>query len=209
MAVLDDGGVGEVLVEVVDVLDDAVLAAAGHRDVVEHRQVLHQLAQSDATGVGADRDAVLGREQQDGEVLVHPGDPCGVDLDEVDRAGLEQLLEHDPVGDVLAGGDLDRLPGPHGCVAEHVVGTGRFLDPVRVVGGERLHPLHRVGHVPSLVGVDGDPDAGSDRPAGDRQPADVVVQVGADLELDLGEAVRDGLLGQAHELVVVVSQPAG
>lgn len=85
VAVLDDGGVGEVLVEVVDVLDDAVLAAAGHRDVVEHRQVLHQLAQSDATGVGADRDAVLGREQQDGEVLVHPGDACGVDLDEVDR----------------------------------------------------------------------------------------------------------------------------
>ena len=91
MAVPYDDRVGEVLVEMVDVLDDPVLPAAGDRHVVEHREVLDQFAQSDASGVRADGNAVLGGEQQDREVLVDARDPCGVDLDEVDRVGLQQL----------------------------------------------------------------------------------------------------------------------
>src|SRR6185312_13990336 len=47
-AALDDGRVGEVLVQVVDPLDAAVRVGAGHRDEVEHRQVPHQLAEPDA-----------------------------------------------------------------------------------------------------------------------------------------------------------------
>ena len=104
-------GVGEVFVEVVDVLDDPVLPAAGHGHVVEHGQVLDEFAQSYPARVRADRNAVLGGEQQDREVLVDPGDAGRVDLDEVDGPGLEQLFEDDAVGDVLAGGDLDGLSG--------------------------------------------------------------------------------------------------
>ncbi len=205
----DHDGVDEVFVEVVDVLDHPVLPRTRDGHVVEHREVLDQLAESDAARVRADGHLELGREQQDRQVLVDSGDACRVDLDEVDGPGLEQLLEHDTVGDVLAGGDLDRLAGAHGGVAEDVVGTGRLLDPVRVERRERGHPLHRVGDVPALVGVDGDPYAGADGVPGERQPADVVGDVSADLQLDLGEAVGDGLLRQPHQLVVGVAEPAG
>ena len=56
-----------------------------HRDEVEHREVLHHLAQADAAGVRAHRHAELGGEQDDGQVLVDPADPAGVDLHDVDR----------------------------------------------------------------------------------------------------------------------------
>lgn len=131
-----------------------------------------------------------------------------VDLDEVDGPGLEQLLEHDPVGDVFAGGHLHRLPGADGGVAEDVVGAGGLLDPVRFVRGERGHPAHRLGHVPALVGVDGDPDVGTDGLTGELHAPHVVVQIAAHLELDLLEAVGDGLLGEADQLGVGVTEPA-
>ena len=63
--------------------------------------------------------------------------------------------------------------------------------------------------VPPLVGVDGDADAVADRLAGRAHAAYVVLQVRADLQLDLGEAVRDGLAGQAGQLLVGVAEPAG
>ena len=56
-----DDRVDEVLVEVVDELGDAVVHPARHRDVVEHRQVLHQLAQADAAGVRTERHPELRR----------------------------------------------------------------------------------------------------------------------------------------------------
>ena len=55
--------------------------------------------------------------------------------------------------------------------------------------------------VPALVGVDGDADAVTDGGTGGAQPPDVVVQVAADLELDLGEAAGDGFLGRPGELL--------
>src|SRR6184192_1461953 len=50
-AVLDDGRVSEVLVQVVDPLDRAIFIRAGHGHEVEHRQVPHELAEPDAAGV--------------------------------------------------------------------------------------------------------------------------------------------------------------
>lgn len=48
--------------------------------------------------------AELGGHQQDGEVLVNPVYPCGVDLNQVHRLCLQQLLENDAVMRVLTGG---------------------------------------------------------------------------------------------------------
>src|SRR5581483_12272757 len=79
--VADHHRVGEVVVQVVDVLDDPVVAGTGDGEVVEHRQVLHEFAQAHAAGVRADRDAELGGEQQDRQVLVDPADPGGVQLE--------------------------------------------------------------------------------------------------------------------------------
>ena len=45
--------------------------------------------------------------------------------------------------------------------------------------------------------------------AGDAEPADVVVEVGADLQLDVAVAGVDGLLAEAPQLVVAVAEPSG
>ena len=207
---LDDDRVGEVLVKVVDVLDPTAFRAAAHGDEVEHGQVLDHLAEADAPGVWAHRHAELRREQEDGEVLVDPAHPAGVDLHHVDRLGLQELLEDDPVLDVLAGGDPD---GAHGvadrAVAENVVGRGGLLDPVRLELGEAAHPVDGPVDAPALVGVEGDvrPLSGGD--AGDLQAPDVGVDVAADLQLQHGEALGDRPANEARHLGVVVAQPAG
>ena len=80
----------EVLVQVVNPLDDAVVERAADRDVVEHREVLDVFAQADAAGMRADGDAELGGEQDDRERLVDAADAAGVELADVDRLGLEE-----------------------------------------------------------------------------------------------------------------------
>ncbi len=187
------------LVQVVDVLDPPALRCSADGDEVEHRQVLHHLAQTDATGVRAHRHAELRGEQEDGEVLVDAADPAGVDLHDVDRLGLQQLLEDHPVLDVLAGGDPDRAHRvADGAVAEHVVGRGRLLDPVRIELGEPRHPVDRLTDAPPLVGVDGDARVVAGGDAGDLQPANVGLDVGADLQLQHREAVGDRLADEAR-----------
>src|SRR5690606_15424781 len=131
--ITDHDRVDEVLVQVVDVLDDPTFPRAGDRDVVEHRQVLDELAQPHSPGVRADGYAELRGQQQDRDVVVDAADPGGVELEYVDRAGLEQLLEDHPVLHVLSGGDADRRHAvADRPVPEDVVWRGGFLDPVRV-----------------------------------------------------------------------------
>ena len=138
------------LVQVVDVLDHALLQRAAHRHVVERRQVLDQLAQPDAAGVGADRHAELGRQQQDRQHLVDPAEPARVDLAEVDRAGLHQLLEHRP-GCAHA---RRSPPGSARCAraiaawpstSSGLVGSSIHHGSKR---RQRLHPVDRLGHAP-------------------------------------------------------------
>src|SRR5712691_3621167 len=103
----DDGGIDEVLVQMIDELGDAVVHPSGDGDIVEHRQVLHELAQSDAADMRADRHAELRRHQDDREIFVHAAETAAVDLTEVDRLRVKQLLEQDADRAVLAGGDAD------------------------------------------------------------------------------------------------------
>ncbi len=196
--------------QVVDELDDPVLRRAGDGDQVEHRQVLHQFAQADTARVRADGDAELRGQQQDRDVLVDAADAGGVDLQDVERPRLQQLLEDDAVLDVLPRGDLDRAhPAPDRRVPQDVVGARGFLDPPGVVRREPVDPVDRHADVPALVGVDRDADLGPDGLAGEAEAAHVVLDVRPDLELDLGEPLRDRLVGQPDELLVGVPQPAG
>jgi hypothetical protein len=110
-----------VLVQVIDVLDHSAVGTAADGDEVGHREVLHELAQPDAPGVRTHGNAELGGQQQDRQVLVHSADTAGIELQHRDRTCLEQLLEHDPVRDVLAGGDSDR---------RHRAGDGRHPEHV-------------------------------------------------------------------------------
>ena len=98
----------EVLVEMVDELDHPALAAAGNSHRIEHRQMLHEFAQSDSARVGTDRYTEAGREEQDRNVLVDAGHTGRIDLQDLQCPRLEELLEHDPIGHVLTGRDPHR-----------------------------------------------------------------------------------------------------
>ena len=71
----------------------AEVGSAVLRDVVDHHQVIDQLAQPHPAGVGADGLAELPGHQQHRDDLVDAGKTAGVDLHVVDRVGLQQLLE--------------------------------------------------------------------------------------------------------------------
>src|SRR5690606_35886641 len=207
---LDADRVGEVLVQVVDELDGTILHRSGHGRIIEEGEVLDELAQADAAGVRADRDTELGRQQHVRDVLVRAGHARGVDLHDVDRAGLEELLEHDAVRDGLTGGDLDGRHAPADVgVAEDVVGGGRLLDPVGLELGESAHPLDGLADLPALVGVDADADVRADGFAGQPHPVAVLLEVAPDLELDHAETVGDRLPAEPDELVVAVAEPSG
>src|SRR5262245_22723852 len=182
----DPDRVDEVLVQVVDELAYAGFERRADRDEVEHGHVLGVLAEPDAAGVGAHRHAELRREQHDREHLVHAAEAAAVELARVDRAELEQLLEHDPVLHVLARRDADRgdrVADP--LVAEHVVRAGRLLDPPRVDLREPSNRLDRLLDAPHLVRVEREPVVGADRVADEPGAANVALHVAADLELDV------------------------
>src|SRR5260370_40704895 len=123
----DDHGLHEVLMQVVYVFDGAVLGGSRYGDEVEHGQVLPQLAQAASARVRADRDAELGGQQQDRDVLVDAPDSGRVELQDIDRLRLQELLAHHPVVHWLAGGEPARRHGPaDGWLAENVVGAGRL-----------------------------------------------------------------------------------
>ena len=112
--------------------------------------------------------------------------PAGrVDLAHADRVGLEQLLEHDPVVDVLAGGHPDRRHGTGDRgVAEDVVRARRLLDPVRVELGEGGHPRDRLADVPALVRVDRHHRVGADLLADDARASAVIGEIRSTLSLN-------------------------
>ena len=108
--------------EVINIFDPSVVGRATHGDEVEHCEVLNHLAQADTSRMRTYRDAEPCGEQEDGEVLVDATDSAGIDLHDIDRLGLEQLLEDDPVLHVLARSDPYRVHrSTDGEVSEHVI----------------------------------------------------------------------------------------
>ena len=94
-------------------------------------------------------------------------------------------------------------------MSKHVIRAGRFLNPCEVVVLEFADPFDGLRHIPDLVGVDGDGDVRADRFTGELQPAQIVLEVLADLELDLLEAHDLGLLlGQTDHLLVGIAEPS-
>ena len=177
--------------------------------MVEHRQVLDELAQPDASGMRVDDHAELGGEQQIGDVLVHARDPAGVDLHDVDRAVLKQLFEDDPVRHVLPRCHPYRgYPLAYARQSQDVVGVGRLLDPGDVELREKPDAVDRLVDVPDLVGVEGKADVIADRFAGEIAAAAVVLGAGAYLQLHKTEARGHRVGTQRHEPLVVVTKPA-
>ena len=116
-------------------------------------------------------------------------------------AGLHELLEHDRgSGSARRWRRRCRAGRPRfgdGGVAEHVVGARRLLDPP--AAGTRPAPssTRSPADVPHLVGVHHQPAVRADLLADDRQPADVVGQVAADLHLEVREPLPRSPRGRA------------
>ena len=80
MPVPDDDRVKKVFMQVINVLDDSITDISGYLDIVDHRHVLHILAQTDATCVRADQLAVFCREHVDGQNFVETTQATSIDL---------------------------------------------------------------------------------------------------------------------------------
>src|SRR5258708_5273746 len=188
----------EVLGEVTDVPARAVLERPAHGDEAEDREVLDVLPQAAPAGVRTDRDSELRRHQQHREDLVDATQATAVDLAEVDRLRLEELLEDDSVLHVLTRRDPDRADGlANGTVAEDVIRAGRFFDPPRVDLSQRTSRADCLVDAPHLVRVEHQTAIGPDRVAQDSRPTQVRLGIGANLQLQVRESARHGLAGEA------------
>src|SRR3972149_2309359 len=142
----------EVLVKVIDVLDHAILHAAAHRDVVEEREMLHVLAETDAAGMRTDRDSELRRHEKHRDHFVHSSETAGIDLTVADGLRAPELLEHHPVVAVLSRGDTDgRDRARDSRVAEDIVRVRGLFDPVGLEARQGLHVRYRLVNIPHLV----------------------------------------------------------
>src|SRR5262245_5572033 len=198
------------LVQVVDVLGDAVLERCAHADVVEDRQMLYILTETDAAGVRTHRNAEVRGQEKHGDHLVHATESTAVDLTKPDRASLHELFEHDAVLTLLAGGYADRMHrASDRGVSEHVVRTCWLLDPPRLEARELTHPFDRSADVPHLVGVHHQFARRADLFANDRRATDVVGEVAANFDLEMRPPIRNALTAQLTNLVVRVAQPTG
>src|SRR6266542_1371810 len=155
------------------------------------------------SSVRPDGHAELRGHQHDGEVLVHAAEPAAVDLAEVDRFGLQQLLEDDAVLRVLAGGHADRAYGvPYRRMSQHVVRARRLLDPPRIELRERLDAIDRLVDVPTLVRVDHQPVLRADLFTHQADARRIVPRRGAHFDLEMRPALRQRLAAQMTDLLV-------
>ena len=181
------------------------------RDVVEDRQVLHvsrTARRRRRAGTPARRTSRPAAARQH---LVHAAEPAGVDLAEVDRLRLEELLEEDPVlpcSPVATpiGATARRDRG----VAQHVVRAGRLLDPQRL----ELAPARAIHSIASATSQTWFASiirlrVRADLLAGDRAAPHVVVEVRPDLDLDVAQPAVDRLAAEPAQLLVGVAEPAG
>src|SRR5579875_2717581 len=154
-AVLDDNRMHKMLVQVRCVLDHAIFQRAAYRDVVEEREMLHILAQADASRVRADRNTRAGSHQEDSQDFIDSADATGVNLANSNGIGLKELLEDDTVLHVLAGGNMDRRDCAGNCsVPKNIVRAGGFFNPERVKGRQVLHSGNRFVYLPHLVCIE-------------------------------------------------------
>lgn len=171
-AIGDLRGMIEMLVQGVDVLEDA--AATADDEVVDGDDMLGVFGEGYAADVlgtpsvsgqqaylrfkprsnsildrvvghGAyrmQRNLELCRHQHNSHDLIQPAKTTSIHLDIIQRLSLQELLEHDAILTVLAGGDLDIVfseGGADGLVTKDVIGRGGFFDEERFEGSEFLY----------------------------------------------------------------------
>jgi hypothetical protein len=75
----DPARLNKVLARMIHELAHPAVPRPADRNEIDHRQVLHELAQPHASRVRTHRHAKLRRKQQDGQILIHPSHAARVD----------------------------------------------------------------------------------------------------------------------------------
>lgn len=210
VTILDDTGVEEVLVQVVDVLEHTELST--DNNVIDGAQVLGVLWQTDTTRVRNNRHTELLCDKEDGKNLVDTAHAASIDLADIDGTLLQELLEDDTVLAHLTSSNTNTVGLKclaDGLVAEDVVRAGRLLDEPRLELGKLLHVLDCLRDRPDLVGIDHEEVAlvVTNDLSGDAQSLLVFGDAGSDLELEVFVTGVEGLLQQALHLVLAITQP--
>ena len=166
----------KVFVQMIHKFDHAVAFSATHCHVVEHREVLDSLTKPYPSGVGADPDSELRREQEYSHVFIDTCDSGCVDLKNFKGFRLQELFEDHAVLHVLTSGNwYGSYTACYRSESQHVIGTRGLFEPRDTVWREVPHPLNGLGHIPTLVGVDGYLNVGSGDAACGFQAPDVVL----------------------------------
>ena len=87
-------------------------------------------------------------------------------------------------------------------MTQDVVGAGRLFDPVGLELGQQLDVGDGVANLPHLVRVHHEAAFGPDLLPHDPRPPDIVLDLLADLHLDVGPAGGDRLATELPELLV-------
>src|ERR1700712_4006451 len=98
--------------------------------------------------------AKLCRHEQDGNDFIQPAETAGIDLADVDCAGLEKLFEHHTVLAHLAGSDSDSEGSgslSYSCMTKDVGGRSRLLNKPRFLLGQLFHPVDSFWYGPDLT----------------------------------------------------------
>src|SRR5215469_7960906 len=144
--------VQEMLVQMVREFGHSTLEGAAHADVVNQRHVLGVLTETETTRVRTDRNLEFRRQQKDRQRFAESAQAAVVELAEIDRTGLHQLLEDDAVGGMFAGRNTDWMNcAANGGMSEDIVGAGGLLDPQRMELRERAHQCDSLADIPRLV----------------------------------------------------------
>ena len=160
----------------------------------------------------ADRDAELRGQQQHRDHLVDAADAAGVDLADVDRLGLEELLEDHAVLHVLAGRDAGSGRSARRMRAWPSTSSGLVGSSIHH-GSKRAETPHRGDRLvdaPDLVGVHHQHAVAARAPRGSGAARRSSASRSAPtFILTWREARRERLAARALDLLVGVAEPAG
>ena len=84
MSVAYSDWINEVLVKVIHKFRYSPFEGGGYPEIVENRQMLYTLTQTDSAGMGADWNVELRRHEQYRQIFIDSGKPTTVDLTHID-----------------------------------------------------------------------------------------------------------------------------
>ena len=159
--------------------------------------------------MGTHRNSKLRSHQQNRQILVHATDAATVDLTEINRTRLHELLEHDAVLAVFTGRDFNRAYCiAYDRVAQYVVGARGFFNPVGIIFRQFKHPANGIVHIPELVGVHHQKIVRTDLFADDCGAAFVLFEIAPDFHLECGPPFRESFLTEPTNLLIRIAQPS-